>query len=257
MRRWLALLLLPLLAVPLTAAPEKESRPHLVVLCAETEYKTDTTLPPFAKAQLEKDFRVTFVFADPKEPTRLPGLEVLDKADVLFLSVRRKPLVEADLARIKKFVASGKPVVAIRTSSHAFAARPGDKVPEGVAEWTSFDKDILGGNYHNHYPESMKTKVQVIPGTKHPILTGIRTDAFPVGSSLYKTSPLAAGAIPLLAGTVEGEPVEPVAWVRERPGGGRVFYMSLGHVEDFKEPAVVTLLRNGTYWAAGLDVPEK
>ena len=76
---------------------------------------------------------------------------------VRALARRGTPLVEADLARIRKFVASGKPVVAIRTSSHAFAARPGEKVPEGVAEWTTFDKDILGGNYRNHYPESMKT----------------------------------------------------------------------------------------------------
>jgi hypothetical protein len=248
-------LLLP--TITLLAAPEKDPRPHVVVICAETEYKTETTLPPFAKSQLGKEFRISFVFADPKEPYRLPGLEVLDEADVLFLSVRRKPLVEADLARIRKFVAAGKPVVAIRTSSHAFAARPGEKVPEGVAQWTGFDKEILGGNYHNHYPDTKKTTVQVVPQTKHPILRGIRTDAFPVGSSLYKTSPLVEGTTQLVRGSIEGEAAEPVAWVRERPGGGRVFYMSLGHVEDFKEPAVVMLLRNGTYWAAGLEVPEK
>jgi type 1 glutamine amidotransferase len=175
---------------------------------------------------------------------------------VLFLSVRRKPLVEADLARIKKFVAAGKPVVAIRTSSHAFAARPGDKVPEGVAQWTTFDKDILGGNYQGHYPESKKTTVQVVPDVKHPILKGIRTDGFAVGSSLYKTAPLTEGTTLLVRGSIEGQPAEPVAWARVRPGGGRVFYASLGHAEDFKEPAVGLLLRNGTLWAAGLEVPE-
>lgn len=246
---------LPLLALPLLAAPD--ARPHLVIICAETEYKTETTLPPFAKAHLDRSFRVSFVYADPKEPHRLSGLEALESADVLFLSVRRKPLVEEQLARIKKFVAAGKPVVAIRTSSHAFAARAGDKVPAGVAQWMTFDKDILGGNYQGHYPESKKTTIQVVADVKHPILRGLRTEGIPVGSSLYRTAPLAAGTTVLVQGSIEGQPSEPVAWVRERPGGGRVFYASLGHVADFKEPAVVTLLRNGTLWAAGLEVPEK
>jgi type 1 glutamine amidotransferase len=45
-----------------------------------------------------------------------------------------------------------------------------------------------------------------------------------------------------------------VAWVRQRPVGGlnqRIFYTSLGHPEDFRNPVFVRLLTNGLFWAAG------
>lgn len=234
------------------AAPE-DKRPHVVIVSSEDEYKTEETLPVFAKDHLEKQFRVTVVLADPKDRTRLVGGEAIDTADVLLLSVRRRPLVEADLARIKKYLAAGKPLVAIRTSSHAFAVRAGDKAPAGTAQWPEFDRDILGGNYQGHYGAGMATTVRVAPDAKHPILKGVRTEPFAVGTTLYKTSPLAAGATVLMTGTVEGKPAEPVAWVRERPGGGKVFYTSLGGVPDFKDPAVTTLLANGVRWAAGVE----
>ena len=53
-------------------------------------------------------------------------------------------------------------------------------------------------------------------------------------------------------GRAEGiEQPEPVAWVSAGPGGGRVFYTSLGHPGDFEVPAFRTMLRNAVYWAAG------
>ncbi|HZW29102.1 MAG TPA: PVC-type heme-binding CxxCH protein, partial [Isosphaeraceae bacterium] len=71
--------------------------------------------------------------------------------------------------------------------------------------------------------------------------------------SLYKVSPLAASAFPLLLGRIPGHPAEPVAWVnhktdpsRARP---RVFYTSLGHPGDFEIPAFRRLLRNAIFWA--------
>ena len=33
--------------------------------------------------------------------------------------------------------------------------------------------------------------------------------------------------------------------------GGRVFYTSLGHQEDFRDGRVLHLLTNGVLWAAG------
>jgi len=253
--RILALALLPSLALSAFGQP-KDTRPHLVILSAEDEYKTEQTLPAFAKAELDAAFRVTVLVADPKDRTRIPGIEALDTADALFLSVRRRPLSESDLGRIRKFLAAGKPLIAIRTSSHAFAVRGGEKLPEGGSEWKEFDREILGGNYTGHYPEAKKTTVQIVADVKHPILTGVKPEPFAVGSSLYKTSPLGAGTTILARGSIEGQPSEPVAWVRERPGGGRVFYCSLGHIDDFKEANAVKLLRNGVYWAMGKDVPK-
>ncbi len=123
----------------------EDRRKHVVILAAEDEYKTEETLPRFALEQLGKDFRVSFVFADSKERHRLPGLEVMSQADLLMVSVRRRPLVPEQLAMIQKWVESGKPVVGIRTASHAFARKGNEKLPEGVEEWARFDQDVLGG----------------------------------------------------------------------------------------------------------------
>src|SRR5207248_11470089 len=116
-----------------------DKRPHLVVVSAEDEYKTETTLPEFARQHLGKDFRVSFVFGDAKDKTRLPGIDVLDTADVALFSVRRWPLAKEDLAVVRKFVAAGKPVIGIRTASHAFAPKKGEKLPDGVEAWETFD----------------------------------------------------------------------------------------------------------------------
>ena len=67
---------------------------------------------------------------------------------------------------------------------------------------------------------------------------------------------MASGATELLLGSVDGQPEEPTAWTFERADGGKSFYTSLGHVQDFDNPSFIRLLLNSTYWAAGLPVPE-
>jgi nicotinamidase-related amidase/type 1 glutamine amidotransferase len=229
-----------------------DRRPHLVVLSAENEYQTEKTLPVFALKELGKDFRVTFVFADARDRNHLPGLEVLDEADLLLLSVRRRVPPKAEMEAVRRFLASGKPLVGIRTASHAFALRQGEKLPEGAADWPGFDREMLGCNYANHHDNKLKTTVRIAPGAeKHPILAGVKAE-FPSAGSLYRSRPLAEGATPLLLGQAEGiAQAEPVAWTWTRKDGGRVFYTSLGHPGDFKEESFAALLRNGILWAAG------
>jgi type 1 glutamine amidotransferase len=238
------------------AQPEtKPMRPHLVIVAAEDEYKTETTLPEFAKKQLDKDFRVSFVFADPKERNRLPGLEVLKEADIALISVRRRVLPQEQMEIVRKFVASGKPLVGIRTASHAFALLPGQKLAAGLADWPGFDKEVLGGNYTGHHGAAYMTTVAIAAGAeKDPILAGVKS-AFATASTLYKSRPLVEGARPLLIGQAQGiQQTEPVAWTLKRKDGGRTFYTSLGHPDDFKQESFVALLRNGIHWAAGLPV---
>ena len=128
------------------------------LVAAEDEYKTERTLPAFARKQLGQTYRVSFVFADAKVKHHLPGIELLNTADAMLLSVRRKPLLTAELEAVKRFVLAGKPVIAIRTSSHAFAPRKGEKLPDGVTMWEAFDKEILGCEYKGHYPNMLKTR---------------------------------------------------------------------------------------------------
>ncbi len=230
---------------------QEDKRPTLVVVTAEDEYKTEQTLPAFALAHLGKDYRVSFVFADAKDKYHLPGLDQLATADAVLLSVRRKPLKDADLAAVRKFVASGKPMIAIRTSSHAFAPRMGEPLPAGVAAWETFDKDILGCEYKGHHANSLKMLVLPAPHDKpHPILADWPRAKVESTCSLYRSAPLAADVIPLLSGISGDHPTEPIAWVREKAAGrGRVFYASLGNADDFKQEAFVKLLKNGIAWA--------
>jgi nicotinamidase-related amidase len=228
---------------------QADTRPTLLVVSAEDEYRTETTLPAFALARLGKEFRISHVFADARDRTRLPGIEQLKAADVVLLSVRRKPLAAADLRAVREYVAGGRPVVAIRTSSHAFAPKKGEKVPAGVEAWEGFDAEVLGCHYTGHFPNTLGTKVTAAGG--HPLLAGVPA-AFESRSWLYKSGPLAADCVPLLTGTAGDGSPEPVAWVREKAAGrGRVFYTCLGHPDDFRSPAFTALLTNGVRWAAG------
>jgi type 1 glutamine amidotransferase len=229
-----------------------DRRPHLVVLSAENEYQTERTLPEFALKHLGKDFRVTFVFADTRDGNNLPGVEALDDADVALVSVRRRVLPKEQMEVVRRFIASGKPLVGIRTASHAFSLARGAKPPAGTADWQGFDREVLGCNYAMHHDNRLKTTIRIATEAEaNPILTGVKAE-FPSGGSLYKSQPLAEGATPLLVGRAESIPLaEPVAWTWTRKGGGPVFYTSLGHPDDFKNESFTALLRNGILWAAG------
>lgn len=231
-----------------------DKRPHVVILSAEDEYRTEVTLPAFAAKHLGKDFKVSFVFESPAKKYDLPGVEVVNDADVLLVSVRRRPIPAEQLAIIRKYVAAGKPVVGIRTASHAFHLR--DKQPDGLAAWLEIDREMIGGNYQGHTANNSTGIIRPLPDVKHPILTGIPAGEFPSGGTLYLNTPLDANAVELMRGRVEGiGQQEPVAWTFQRKDGGKTFYTSLGHKDDFEQPAFQRLLLNGIYWAAGLPVP--
>jgi nicotinamidase-related amidase/type 1 glutamine amidotransferase len=233
-----------------------DKRKHLVVVMAEDEFDTARTLPPFALKNFGGDFKITCVHANAKDRNDIPGIEVLNDADLAIWSIRRRALPKGQLDVIREYIASGKPLVAIRTTSHAFCLRDG-KPKDGLEQWPEFDHEVLGGNYHDHHGNDIKASVRAAEGVAgHPILRGVRTDEFRVFGSLYKTSPLAAIAAPLLIGRAEDlEPHEPVAWTHQRPNGGKVFYTSLGHPKDFDLPDFQRLLRNAVYWAANLPTP--
>jgi nicotinamidase-related amidase/type 1 glutamine amidotransferase len=241
----------------------EDKRPHLVMLIGEAEYETARTLPTFADAELaDRGLRLTTIHADPHDLNDFPGLEALDAADLLLVSVRRRTPPEAQLARIKAFIEAGKPVVGIRTASHAFSLRNNQPPPAGHAAWPEFDADVLGGHYTGHHAPpgngAPRTLVAVVPEQRrHPILSQIGEGEAAAGSSLYKTSPLGDSATALLTGRVEGQTSsEPAAWTNTDFAGGRVFYTSLGHKEDFRLPLFRRLLVNGVFWALDKTTPE-
>jgi len=233
----------------------QDKRPHVVFVISEPEYDSKTTLPAFAEKHLAKRFRCTFVQANPDDGNDLLGLEALYDADLLVLSVRRRALPVVQMDHLERFIRAGKPLVAIRVSCVAFA--PGS-APRGHVVWTRFDREVLGCNYQGYDAASRRTgcDVWVVPeAADHPVLAGLPSAKSHSRSWLYKMQPLAEAARPLLMGRwADDKPAEPVAWTRVHEGG-RVFYTSLGHPDDFAGPAVPQLLRNAIHWALGMPIP--
>lgn len=224
-------LLLPtiLLVAGLFAAPAR-----IVLISGEYEYFSSNSLPAF-KQLLETNYHFECTYLQRATGNNVPGLEALHGADLMILFMRRMTLPQDQLDRIKKFVASGKAVIGIRTASHAFE------------NWKEWDHEVLGGNYHNHLGNKLVATARINPQNKnHPILKNVAAE-FLTGGSLYKTSPLTNDTTLLLLGSVEGHEPEPMAWTHDYKGA-RIFYTSLGHPKDFENPSFRNLLVNAVFW---------
>ena len=237
----------------------KNDRRSIVMLIGEDEYKTEVTLPAFAKHELEpRGFHVRIVAADSANKNSFPGIaEALSQADLLLVSVRRRTPPSDQLAAIRRFVAAGKPVVGIRTASHAFSLRGNAPPEDGHAAWLEFDPEVFGGHYVGHHGAEAKVAVSAAPGAaEHPIARGVALDKLQGNGSLYRVSPLAGSTTPVLLGTIPDHPAEAIAWTNSpRLGHGRVFYTSLGHADDFDNGAFRKLLLNGICWTLDTAAP--
>jgi len=230
-------------------APAASQAPLKVCLVsASAEYKSDESLAEFQKF-LEAGYNAacTRVFGGDKG-TSLPGLEAIDSCDVMVLFTRRVTLPPDQLERVKKYFQAGRPVVGIRTASHAFQ------------NYLELDKEVLGGNYTGHYGAGPVTQASIVERAKeHPILAGVKPFTSP--ASLYKNTGAAADIELLLNGTIadpkeKKEVTHPLAWTRMH-NGGRVFYTSLGSPADFTNENFRRMIVNAIFWTAKREVEAK
>jgi len=240
----------PLAAVSAPSGASRAAEPkspaerplRLFILSGAKEYEANASCAALAE-RLRRRYgtRVTQVRSTDKA-TRLPSLEGLDEADVLLVFLRRNTLPPDQLRTIQRWCEAGRPVVGVRTASHAFQ------------NWLAFDREVLGGNYQGHYGSGPVARVRLVPEARgHPVLAGV--EPFDSPYSLYKNTPIAKDAT-LLATATAGGRTEPVAWVRVHRGG-RVFYTSLGGPKDFENPNFVRMLVNAVFWAAGQTPPSE
>src|SRR5437762_9353805 len=184
--------LLPFLGLalaPLAHAAPAEQAPQIVLISAEYEYSSSNSLPAF-KRLLETNYQFHCTYLQWGSTNDIPGIEALDRADLAILFMRRTTLPEDQLGHVKKFVASGKPVIGLRTASHAFE------------NWKEWDHEVLGGNYHNHDSDKLVATIRTVPeAAEHPILKGVDKE-FVAGGSLYLNAPLPPSSTVLLMGTV-------------------------------------------------------
>ncbi len=232
---------------------------RIAMIIGENEYHTWETLPEFARKELAwRGYQVSYVLASPTDgDSNFKNFEAIRDADLVVVSVRRRTPPKAMMELLRAHVAAGKPVVGIRTASHAFDAAPASAE---FAAWPTFDVDVLGGHYEGHYgnkpPTAPHTVVTTVSANaSHLVLTGVKAGEFRVTSHLYKNTHLAKTCVPLLRGQVEGNDIiEPVVWVNTAQDR-RVFYTSLGNPEDFQLPVFRRLLLNGILWCLHDPVP--
>lgn len=228
---WAAMQSDPWLASAAEPSPVKPIR--LCLVSGSLEYKSDESLAAFQQ-YVEKNHGMQCSRAFIRNEQDLPGLENLASADCMILYTRRLTLPEDQIRRVQEYCRSGKPIVGLRTASHAFQ------------NWLQLDREVFGGDYQGHYGKTEHPQIKIVDSAKdHPVLEGVQPFVSP--GSLYKNPKVADDVTVLLTGTIPGH-TEPVAWTRLHRGG-RVFYTSLGHPDDFRNPNFLRLMVNGIRWA--------
>jgi type 1 glutamine amidotransferase len=219
-----------------SASIAQEKTWRVALISGSLEYESDTSLVKL-ETEWKKRFTAEFVRIFRRTDTDLPGLEKLPECDVAVFFTRRLKPNEAQLEGVKKYLASGKPVIGIRTASHGFQ------------DYLEMDKLVFGGDYKNHTKPGPLCQVTLhAKAAKHPILDGI--EAFSTPGTLYKNAKISEDATVLLTGSVASEQY-PVAWVRERminKRTQRVFYTSLGHQADFENEKFLRLMTQSLNW---------
>lgn len=240
----------------------KDDRKRIAFITAENEYYTNQQFPAFAHDLLLTknvacDYAVGLPLTEGAGIHNIENLQCLKDADLVVTCIRRRALEPEKMEAIKTYMNSGKPLLAIRTSSHAFDAKGNVSrsgggvvaanvpVSDQLAQWPEFDKEVLGGNYQGHYGHLQQgTAIGIIPGMEgHPLLKGVDS-VFSSPSWLYINRPLRSNNIQvLLYGTIPNEPAQPVLWINKREKG-TVVYTSLGHWDDWKIPSFKNIMLN-------------
>jgi type 1 glutamine amidotransferase len=261
---------------------------HIVLVSGDEEYRSEQALPQLGKILAKRHgFKCTVLFAidpstgkiDSRITNNIPGLEALKTADLMILFTRFRNLPDEQMKNIADYVAAGKPVIALRTATHAF------NYPEGKTyskfSWMSkepgweggFGRRILGetwvSHHGNHGHESTRGVITEAYA-KDPLVRGCediwtKTDVYTV------RLPLPGDCKPVILGQVltgmnptdkpvdgpKNNPMLPVAWTKTYKGDngetGRVLTTTMGSGEDLLSEGLRRLLVQGAYWCVGME----
>ncbi len=265
---------------------------RIVFVTGDEEYRSEESMPAMARILAQRHgFHCTVLFAinpqtgeiDPKIVNNIPGLETLEKADLMVVFTRFRRLPENQMAKFVTYVNSGRPIIGVRTATHAFDY---DKFQnDRFAEWSwrgprkefrgGFGRQVLGETWVDHYGgyRTQSTRGIIVPEMKeHPILRGVTSIWGP--SHAYKVTDLEGDSSPLVMGQPltglspddlpdTAKPPVPVAWTKTFTGtarkAARVFTTTMGYGDDFKEEGFRRMFVNACYWCVGLEdkIPAK
>ena len=263
---------------------------HVVLLAGDEEYRSEEALPMLAKIlSKHHGFRCTVLFSvdpdgtiNPNKSDSLGKPEALDSADAIVTSLRFRKWPDEAMGKFDAAIKRGVPVVALRTSTHAFQL-PGESK---FREYNNFGKTVLGEQWVSHWGDHKKeaTRGLVEKGAeKNPVLNGVGEifgdsdvyEAYPpqdatillrgqVLKSMTPTDPPAAREKTRASDKQKQDinsPMMPIAWTREVKNDAgttnRILTTTMGAATDLKDENLRRLVVNGVFWGCGLPVPAK
>lgn len=263
---------------------------HIVLVSGDDEYRSEEALPMLGKIlSVHHGFKCTVLFPidpatgliTPNYQKNIPGLEALADADLVVLGLRFRDLPDEQMKFIDDYVKAGKPIVGMRTSTHAFNIRSSDTYKKyswrsNVEGWQGgFGKQILGETWiahHGHHGKESTLGIIAEGAKDHPIARGIAPKSIWGDSDVYTvklplpgdSKPIVMGAVltgmkptdPILEGK-KNDPMMPVSWIKtyqtEDGKTGRVFTTTMGAATDLVFEGSRRMVVNGAYWALGME----
>jgi hypothetical protein len=260
---------------------------HIVLISGDEEYRSEEALPQLAKILAQHHgFKCTVLFAiDPKDGTinpnlrdNIPGLVALKTADLMVIFTRFRALPYTQMKPIVDYVESGRPIIGMRTATHAFDLKGKSyaRYSWNSKDWDGgFGRQVLGETWISHHGQhgTQSTHGVIVKSEEeHPILRGIQSGDIWGPTDVYGVRlPLPGDSKPLVLGQVldgmnptdkpvEGkvnDPMMPIAWVKTYQGQqgktARVFTTTMGAAQDLQSEGLRRLLVNACYWATGLE----
>ncbi len=199
---------------------------HIVLISGDEEYRSEEVLPQLAKIlSKHHGFKCTVLFAQNQDKPgiidanyvhNIPGLENLETADMMVIFTRFRALPDAQMKYIDDFLMRGKPVLGIRTATHAFMFKEGSDsnyqhygnyYNGDKTEWKDgFGRFVLGENWvahHGHHKHQSQKGMVFEEARPHPIMNGIKDGDIWGASDVYEVRlPLPGDAQPLVYGLV-------------------------------------------------------
>lgn len=259
---------------------------HVVLVSGDEEYRSEEALTQLGRILAKHHgFKCTVLFAidpatgmiDPVNVQNIPGLEALKTADLMIIATRFRNLPDEQMKHIVDYVEAGKPVIGMRTATHAFNLPAQSKYARyswRSTEWDGgFGRQVLGETWINHHGHHGKeaTRGVVAKGMEdNPIVRGCE-DIFGLTDVYTVRLPLPADSKPVIMGQVlegmkptdkpvqnqKNDPMMPVAWTKTHKGAGgqigRVFTTTMGAAVDLNSEGLRRLLVNAAYWCVGLE----
>jgi Trehalose utilisation. len=266
---------------------------HIVLISGDEEYRSEEAMPMLAKILSQRfGFTCTVLFAidnatgciDPTVLNNIPGLHHLSSAHLMILFTRFRELPDDQMKYIDDYLQSGKPVIGIRTATHAFnyKSRSSSKYARysfrsTIKDWENgFGAKVLGDTWVAHHgihgKEGTRALVNGIEQRAgNPLLNGVKniwvpSDVYTV-EQMYNTPARVLLYGQCTSGMDSSAPVNlqksimPVAWTKNysiRKGvTGKVFATTMGSSVDFLNEDLRRLLINACFWALDIDIPEK